>query len=56
MYQSINQSINQIYIAPYVTSESEARVGGVFTFTVSNVKQLCKSLESTEKFSRSTVV
>jgi len=27
LVQSINQS-NQIYIAPYVASESEARVGG----------------------------
>jgi len=35
-----------------------AELGGVFAFTVSNVKQFClyKSLESTEKFSRSTVV
>jgi len=41
---SINQSVNQskqIYIAPYVMSESEAykwqRLGRVFTFTVSNI-------------------
>ena len=44
VYQSVSQS-NQIYIAPYVAIESEARVGGaiggVFTFTVSNVKQFC---------------
>ena len=42
-HQSNNQS-EQIYIAPYVASESEARDGGgygVFTFTVSNVKQFC---------------
>jgi len=35
--QSINQS-NQIYIAPYVASESEARDGRVFTFTVNNAR------------------
>ena len=35
-----------------------AELDGVFTFTVSNVKQFClqKSLESTEKLSRSTIV
>ena len=62
MMWSINQSINQSnLIAPCFASESEARVGGVyiggvFTFSVSNVKQFClsKSLENTEKFSRST--
>ena len=32
-----------------------AELGGVFTFTVSNVKKSLE-VESTEKFSRSTVV
>jgi len=35
---AINQSIESNYIPP---SEPEARVGGVFAFTVSNVKQFC---------------
>jgi len=44
-YQSINQS-NQIHIAPCrkrIKGTCWWRQGGVFTFTVSNVKQLCKS-------------
>jgi len=37
-HHPVSQS-NHIYIAPYVASESEVHVGGVFTFTVSSVKQ-----------------
>ena len=42
--RSVNQS-NQIYIASYVAQANQmhvlAELGGVFTFTVSKVKQFC---------------
>ena len=58
--QSINQS-NQIYIAPCVASESEARDGGARRSVHVHCNQCqtvlsLKSLENTEKFSGSTVV